>query len=308
MRQDRQRRGKGFAIQYALEHLAADAPDVVIIFDADCLVAPDSDASLQALAALAQELGRPVQADYVLAAPDKPTPRSVVSALALLIRARVRPRGLKRLGLPCGLGGSGMAFPWEVIRKAPEYLDHLVEDLAMGIDLAKAGHPPYCMHELRILSTLPERDQAAGAQRRRWEHGQLAMLLVEGPRMLANGLRTARLGVIGLGLDLMVPPLALLVSLQLALTAGGFALVVLGAPPVAATVAGGSLLALSGAVLLSWMRFAGRSIPPRFLLALPAYLVWKMPIYLSLLLGRREKNWVRTERRTEQAREPEPRS
>ena len=42
-----------------------------------------------------------------------------ISALAFLVKNQVRPRGLARLGLPCLLTGTGMAFPWAVIRGAP---------------------------------------------------------------------------------------------------------------------------------------------------------------------------------------------
>ena len=35
-----------------------------------------------------------------------------------VVRNRVRPRGLRRLGQPCHLTGTGMAFPWEVLPPA----------------------------------------------------------------------------------------------------------------------------------------------------------------------------------------------
>ena len=51
--------------------------------------------------------------------PTEPEGLAVISALAILVKNRVRPLGLHALGLPCLLTGTGMAFPWQVIRKAP---------------------------------------------------------------------------------------------------------------------------------------------------------------------------------------------
>ena len=84
--------------------------------DADCRL---SEHGVATLALLADAHQRPVQGEYLIAAPENPTPLSAVSSLAFLVRNRVRPRGLRRLGLPCHLTGSGMAFPWAVLREAP---------------------------------------------------------------------------------------------------------------------------------------------------------------------------------------------
>ena len=41
-RKDPDRRGKGYALAFALEHLAQDPPDLVVILDADCRLQPGS--------------------------------------------------------------------------------------------------------------------------------------------------------------------------------------------------------------------------------------------------------------------------
>ena len=56
----------------------------------------------------------------------------MVSALAVLIRNRVRPTGLSRLKFPCHLTGSGMAIPFELFKEAPNTKGNLVEDLVLG--------------------------------------------------------------------------------------------------------------------------------------------------------------------------------
>jgi cellulose synthase/poly-beta-1,6-N-acetylglucosamine synthase-like glycosyltransferase len=294
-RHDPDRRGKGHAIQFGLEHLDADPPEVVVLVDADCRVSPGGIATIAGRAAVT---GRPVQAEYLLGAPERPTAKGVISALAVLVRNRVRPRGLHRLGLPCHLTGSGMAFPWRVLRDAPETGSNLVEDLVMGIQMAQRGHPPLLCPQASVESELPEADAAAMKQRRRWEHGQLQTLVKYGPRLVLGGLLRARPDLVGLGLDLVVPPLALLIMLQLAAAAGLALVAALGwASWAPALLAGAGLAAVTLAVLLGWARFARHSLPFRYLLHVPFYVLWKIPLYLSLLVGRKQKTWERTERR-----------
>jgi cellulose synthase/poly-beta-1,6-N-acetylglucosamine synthase-like glycosyltransferase len=294
-RRDPERRGKGFAIQFGLEHLDADPPEVVVLVDADCRVSAGGIATIAGRAAVT---GRPVQAEYLLGAPEHPTPKGVISALAVLVRNRVRPRGLHRLGLPCHLTGSGMAFPWRVLRDAPETGSNLVEDLVMGIEMAMRGNPPLLCPQANVESELPDADDAAMKQRRRWEHGQLQTLVKYGPRLVLGGLLRARPDLVGLGLDLVVPPLALLIMLQLATASGLVAAAALGwASWLPAIVAGAGLTAVALAVLLGWAKFARHSLPFRYLLHVPFYVLWKIPLYLSLLLGRKQKTWERTARR-----------
>ena len=57
-RNDPVRRGKGYALDFGIRHLATEPPDVVVFIDADCRVSPGS---LLTLAKAAAMTGRPVQ-------------------------------------------------------------------------------------------------------------------------------------------------------------------------------------------------------------------------------------------------------
>lgn len=298
-RHDSTSRGKGFAIVFALDHLEAAPPDVVIVVDADCRMSSEGVAIL-AREALASH--RPVQAEYVLATPEHPTPRGVLSALAVLVRNRVRPLGLRRLGLPSQLTGSGMAFPWDVLRAAPHLGANLVEDLVMGLELALAGHPPAMCPAVRVSSELPEGDEVALGQRRRWEHGQLATLLRYAPTLIGRGLLRGRADLLALGLDLCVPPLALLVTLVGAAVLGTSALAML--PGGSKVPVGVSLLALGAvgtSVLAAWTKFGGDKLPLRYAFLVPLYMMWKIPLYLSFFVHGKHKSWDRTQRKGETA-------
>lgn len=285
-------RGKGHALAFGTEHLQAEPPDVVVIVDADCRLTPGS---LDALVAQAMRTQRPVQADYTMQ-PVENSPLSMISAFALLVRNRVRPRGLLQIGMPCHLTGTGMAFPWLVLRSAPDLGSNLVEDLAMGIELALIGYEPLLCAEAGVRSALPSGMRAASSQRRRWEHGQLATLFRYGPRLIRTGFAQGRLGLVVMGADLMVPPLALLVGLLGLVFVLAALVALLGGGSSGAWIAGAALVLMTLGVAIAWVRYGRGVLPFRYLLLTPLYIAWKAPLYAAFLLGRRERRWKRTER------------
>ena len=287
-------RGKGYALAFGLAHLAKAPPEVVIIFDADCRV---TEGSLAALAREVEVTGRPVQAEYVIEPLSSSAPKSVISALAFMVKNRVRPRGLARLGWPVSLTGSGMALPWPLVENCQETRAALVEDMLMGIDMAMQGAPPRLASHVEVVSSLPDSDAAAAGQRRRWEHGHLATLLRYGPRLIGAGLRRGRWGLIVMGFDLAVPPLAFLVLLQMVFVIVATAAAFLGASPWPALLGWSSLGALAMAVIVAWLAHGRRQVPLRYLLAIPQYVIWKLPIYGGFLARKPQTEWVRTRRR-----------
>ncbi|MFW2387312.1 MAG: glycosyltransferase family 2 protein [Polyangiales bacterium] len=291
-RSDPDRRGKGYALAFGVAHLESNPPDVVIVVDADCRLTPGS---VDALLERTIQTGRPVQADYVFQ-PSERSPLSMISALATLVRNRVRPRGLRRLGQPCHLTGTGMAFPWKVMRAAPELGANIVEDLAMGIELAILGHEPLLCIDAGTRSELPTGRKAAMQQRTRWEHGHIATLLEHGPRLIAEGARRGRPGLVAMGADIIVPPLALLVGLLVLILGLAGIVAFFGGPTYPAWIAGLAFILVGLGVALGWLRYGREAIPFRYLLLVPFYVLWKVPLYASFLFGRRERQWRRTER------------
>jgi hypothetical protein len=72
--------------------------------------------------------------------PPNPTPKDSISALAFLVKNLVCPSGLKQLGFPSLLTGTGMAFPWLIIRSVSLASRNIVEDMQMSLELAIAGY------------------------------------------------------------------------------------------------------------------------------------------------------------------------
>lgn len=289
---DSTRRGKGFALDHGVRWLEQSPPDVVVIVDADCLV---EERALTRLVEAAAATGRPAQAAYLMEPPPRPRHQDQVSAFAVQYKNVVRPLGLRRLGLPCLLTGTGMAFPWPLLRDAALAHDNIVEDMQLGIDLAATGWPPRFCPEARVYGVLPSVPKGSADQRTRWEHGHLRTLLGQAPRLVKAAFRQRRLGLLALALELSVPPLSLLFLLWVATLAGlvggwwagGSAL------PAVVLAAGGCAVVLS--ILAAWARFGRDCLPLRSLLAAPLYILWKVPIYIAFLL-RPQRVWIRTER------------
>lgn len=301
---DATRRGKGYALDFGVRALADRAPDMVLIVDADCEVMPGA---VQRLREACLSLSRPVQARYLLHTPvaeigGAPAERGVgagIAELAIIVKNWVRPKGQARLGLPCPLFGSGMMFPWAVLAQAPLASGNIVEDMQLGVELTALGHGPMFIESAEVLSPFPTSDEGQRGQRRRWEHGHLQTLLGATPRLLAVGLARMDRGALTLGLDLAIPPLALLVM-------SGGALVVLSL--VAVLVGGGALplvlsviamLMIMLAVGLAWLRYAREHLPASALMRAPRYALGKLPVYLGFLRGR-QTEWVRARRDHEQ--------
>ncbi|MBE9125764.1 MULTISPECIES: glycosyltransferase family 2 protein [unclassified Coleofasciculus] len=291
-RQDLERRGKGYALDYGLQFIEADPPDVVVVVDADCIVHQET---IEQITRVTAALGQPVQATYLMAQPANPSPKDSVSALAFMVKNLVRLRGLARLGLPCLLTGTGMAFPWSVIREAPLASGNIVEDMQLGLDLAIAGYTTVFCSEAKVTGLLPQQQQVAKGQRTRWEHGHLQTLLTQVPQLLKASLSQKRFDLFALALDMCVPPLSLLVMLWLAAT--GLALL---AGALGATWIPGVLLGIEGLLLLlsivtAWAKFGRADLPVQALLAVPFYILWKIPLYLAFLV-RPQTKWIRTQR------------
>lgn len=291
-RSDPARRGKGYALAFGVDAIRPDPPDVVVVVDADCII---GDGGFARLVGEAHARRRPVQGAYRMLPPPGAGPQRAVAAFAFLVKNVVRPLGLRRLGQPCLLTGTGMAFPWAVIRDARLGHGHIVEDMQLAVDLAAAGHPAVFAPDVDVRGEFPAADRAAASQRRRWEHGHLRVVTAGVPRLLAAGVTKGRGSLVALAVELGVPPLSALV-----LVAGGTLSLlavwaVLGGPWLPVAVLGSALAAAAVGLLAAWGRFGRGVLPASALVRIPWYAVRKVPLYLSFFTHP-QGEWVRTQR------------
>lgn len=291
-RSNPQQRGKGYALDYGIRFLETAPPEVVVIIDADCELHPGG---LDLLARRCAQTNRPVQALDLMNAPEGAGLTTRIAAFAWVVKNHVRPLGNHRMGLPCQLMGTGMAFPWRLIRDAPLASGHIVEDMRLGLDLAAIGAAPLFCPEALVTSTFPVSAQGIAEQRARWEQGHVGVIWTEGPRALWRAIARRRAGLALMVLDLGVPPLTMLALLILLLAMvdtffGSFSGYY---SPV--WIAGAALSMLGLAVALAWREFGREIVSIGDLMRAPAYVLGKLPLYLGFL-KREKRSWVRARR------------
>jgi cellulose synthase/poly-beta-1,6-N-acetylglucosamine synthase-like glycosyltransferase len=292
VRTDSVRRGKGYALDRGVRHLESNPPDVVLILDADCHASPHT---VDFLVRSCCQSGRPVQAVDLMQAQPGAASTMRIAEFAWLVKNKVRPIGLRRLGLPCQLMGTGMAFPWASLAEANLATGHIVEDLKLGLDLARAGSAPRFCPQALVTSNFPTSAEGIVAQRTRWEHGHLNVISIDALRLLRDGLRSRRLELLALAIDLSVPPIALLVLLITAVWAACAVLFYFTSAVWPVTLASLAGLEMAVAVFASWVVY-GREILSLSNLSLSViYAVRKIPLYVRYLVAR-QVAWVRSKR------------
>jgi cellulose synthase/poly-beta-1,6-N-acetylglucosamine synthase-like glycosyltransferase len=285
-------RGKGYALDAGIRHLAADPPQVVIIVDADCQVA---DGAIDVLTRRCDSTRRPIQALYLMRNEEGASVKMRIAEFAWTIKNWMRPNGLSRFGLPCQLTGTGMAFPWSDIAAAELATGHIVEDLKLGIDLSRAGSPPMFCPDALVTSYFPTSTEGTQSQRTRWEHGHLSVILSDAPRLFAQAIKTRNVDLLALALDLSVPPLALLalmvaVNWLVSALIFGFFRAQFSLELMTMEAA---LLGLS--VLAAWTKCGRKIISLGSLAFALVYAIAKIPLYVKFLVAR-QMHWVRAKR------------
>ena len=289
-------RGKGYALDHGVRQLASRRPEVVVVVDADCEVASNT---IDALARLCVATNRPVQALYLMLSPKDAGIKVKLAEFAWLVKNRVRPLGLQRMGLPCQLMGTGMAFTWQQISHAKLNTGHIVEDMQLGVDLALAGTPPLFCPDTLVKSEFPNTADGLATQRTRWEHGHLGVIVAQVPLLLWQGVSRRNAALFAMALDLCVPPLALLTLLVCGSFLASLGLVWMGGSAVPALLSGAACAMVGMAVMGAWYGFGQAVISVWQLCQVPLYVLKKVPLYFYFLV-KRQSSWVRSKRDGEQ--------
>ena len=290
-RQNPAQRGKGYALDFAFQaSRAAGFADAVVIIDAD---AEASENLLEAIAARMENGIRAVQVHYGVLNPMASWRTRLITIAKGAVHV-VRSRARERLGVSCGIRGTGWCVTHELLQAVPYRAYSLTEDLEYGIDLGLAGVRVAYADEADCDAEMVSNEQSARTQRQRWESGRFQLMRTKTGPLLSATLRRRSALCLDLALDLLVLPISY-VALNI------FALVVLAG--VAATwVPGMAVWLWVGAacaaslvcyVLRGWQLSGIGLIGLLDLARAPGFLLWK----LRLLLRRRKSNeWQRTDR------------
>jgi cellulose synthase/poly-beta-1,6-N-acetylglucosamine synthase-like glycosyltransferase len=295
-------RGKGYALAHAFEATLADGTvDAVVVVDADTVVSPNLlrafDARIQAGACAAQ-------ADYAVRNPDASW-RTRLMAIAFGMFHIVRSTGRESLELSCGLRGNGMCFTKELLEEVPHHAYSIVEDLEYGIRLGEHGHRVHYAGEAHVYGEMVSSEKASRSQRARWEGGRLEMAKRHAIPLLKRAVKERNPVLADLAMDLLVPPLSVLVAATVAGTVASAAVaIVTRRPNLGLVLFGASGVFLAAYAARGW-QVSGTGV--RGLTSMgyaPFYMAWKA----TLPLRRTRKasdEWVRTARRGEEITSPE---
>ena len=292
-RNDLNNLGKGYALAWGVNYLTVDAPEIVIVIDADCRLAPDA---IDCLAAACSQSQRPVQSLYLMTAPVGSRINHQVAEFAWRVKNWARPLGLSLLGLPCQLMGTGMAFPWHVIRSADLSNGFIVEDLKLGLDLAEVGQAPIFWPAAMVTSTFPTSAQGTKTQRRRWEQGHIGLILIKAPALLFSSVRRWNRDLLALTMDLIVPPITLLVLLLTTMVFVTAIAAIAGTALYPLIISLVSFALVIAATVVAWFKFGRDLLPPGSFVLIARYGMEKLNVYAGVLRGLRNSRWVRTDR------------
>lgn len=275
-RNDPARRGKGYALQFALDHLRVSPPPIVVFTDADCQFAPGA---LQKVVAAAAMEGRPAQALYLMKAPKEGAPRLQIAEFAWAFMNKVRMGGLHRLFGVTRFTGAGLAAPWGALADLQLGAGEIVEDLALTMELIGRDAPPLLVADAVVTSEFPVEDAALTRQAARWSIGSMSYGARASIGALFEGFQQGRNTQIGAAIDLMVPPITIF----------GAALGLLAVASLCGWLVSGvssafyfSIWALAlavGSIVAAWLRFGREILPVSALGGVVQFLLSKVAVF-----------------------------
>jgi 1,2-diacylglycerol 3-beta-glucosyltransferase len=292
-RNDPEPRGKSHSLNWLVQRLLSSGPggpiDAFVFFDADSVASPgflrEMDLHLRSGSPLVQGL---VQIE------DPGTDRiGQLRALAYEFISLVRPLGRSALGLSVGLRGNGMCIARACAEQFQWDVDSLTEDYELHGRLLAAGLRVTFAPAAIVKTELPQSRSVARKQSERWERGRLDAMRRQVPTLLGRGLRRRSWASIDGAIELLIPPFSIFIALTLVLL--GLSLWAGSGWLIAVAVTG---LAAQCLYTLRGLALASRRYPHiyRALLFVPAFVVWRLWLYLSVLTRRGWVQWTRTDR------------
>ncbi|MBU4272659.1 MAG: glycosyltransferase family 2 protein [Planctomycetes bacterium] len=293
-RNDAKRTGKGYALEWAFDHILPMGHDAVVVLDADCLI--DKHA-LRVFDRCLEEGNRVLQANYVLSNPDA-SPISYVARVGNVLEYDFFYAPKSTLGLAVMLVGTGMVFHRKVLQDYPWRAYSLVEDAEYTLTLVRHGVHVRFVANVNVFQAGVDRIQQLTVQRARWAGGTLRLGKQSAVRLIVKGLTTRRILLVDAGLTLLIVTRPL-VFLHLSLTlAMGMLLFLLEPSPISRVLLGVGIgaLAIYSVYLSVGVAMVGLNVRRiRYLLLAPVVLGIMAIVAVKSGISRRTA-WVRTPR------------
>ncbi len=304
-RLDPSRRGKGYALEWAVKRLENEKAgyDAYIVMDADSFLSPNY------LSVMARELAAGhtvIQCNYqVLNSLASWRTRLMTCALTLV--HYTKPLGRSRLGLSDGLKGNGMCFTADILKEIPWSGSSITEDIDYTIRLCAAGKAVAFTPDAWVKAQMPATAMESASQRRRWESGRFSLMARHAMPMLRKGIRDRNGILVDRAIDLIIPPFSEMLAAPLIMAVANAILGIWLKITVAKWMAiiWGSVLLVQIVYLVIGLKVGKVQWPIwSALLFAPIYVVWKFALYLTIFLSKSVTGWQRTERRPLETKDP----
>lgn len=161
---------KSRSLNHALKYLP-DIYDIAVIADADNVLARTFLHDINNLYHVGYTI---IQAQRV--PKNRNTPMALLDGLSEGINNHLFRQGSNALGLSAALSGSGMSFPYALLKECLAGIESTVEDKALQQVLAEKGHIIYYQKDILVFDEKVESPEAYKRQRIRWIAGQYQML------------------------------------------------------------------------------------------------------------------------------------
>jgi cellulose synthase/poly-beta-1,6-N-acetylglucosamine synthase-like glycosyltransferase len=282
-------RGKGYALEWLLQRIWEQkiSHDAILILDADSVVSPNFLRVMDARLARGE---RVIQSYYAVLQPEVAWSAGL-RAVALTVLHYLRPQGRMVLGGSTGLKGNGMVFAAEILRQH-RWTASLTEDIEYHMELILAGERAIFAPDAIVWAEMPDSLRAAQTQNERWEKGRMEMVRRFVPRLLGESVRRRSFLLFDAAVEQLIPPFSVVAGTSTVLLLVALAL----RNPVGIAIA--TAIVFAQALYL----FAGLALARapwsvyKSLLFAPAFVGWKLWLYLRLLLGVKPRAWIRTAR------------
>ena len=196
-------KGKGFALAWMFDRLFKldKKYDAVCVFDADNLVHPNF---LQEMNSRLCNGERIIQG-YMDAKNPTDTWVSGVFAISFWIVNHVWSLAKYNMGLSCCLGGTGMCFDTEVLKRYGWRATCLTEDMEFTIQAMMEGIPTTWAHDAIIYDEKPLTFKQTWNQRKRWSQGHFDVADRYLIPMIKKAIKTRNIVMLDCSVNLIQP-------------------------------------------------------------------------------------------------------
>jgi cellulose synthase/poly-beta-1,6-N-acetylglucosamine synthase-like glycosyltransferase len=290
-RKDEYKRGKGYAIQWALERIDMSQYDAALIVDADCVI---SNRALWDLDIMIQAGKRVIQCYSGIDNPNDSWFTRLLDVSRMISNEIYHP-AKQLLGLSSTLMGTGMCFTSHILRKYGWHSFSVGEDCEYYAKLLLNDETIDYSSDARVYHRESSSLNQATTQRIRWSSGKFAILWKYGFRLLLRGLLERNIVKFDAALTLLFPNPSLGINITLLALAASLLLPLTHAGAIEAWFFILCILQM-GIFIIGVFYTENKLSKFASIFVAPVFLVWKMGIDILSIVGVGRNSWVRTRR------------